>query len=130
MGLAALFPSSYSQAALFGAGAAGTFITLIRVFTKLAIPDTTSFVGGGPPFISPLLPSFLSCVLTVCSPLLCADLVFSSSVYFGLSAFIVLCCVVCYLLLLRLDYAQHHMRREVRCSPPPSSPLACHPWPF
>ena len=81
LGLAALFPSSYSQAALFGAGAAGTFITIIRVVTKLAIPSEK-------------------------------NLFFSSSVYFGLAAFIILCCVVCFLLLLRLDYAQYHLQRE------------------
>jgi len=78
-GMASLFPPVYSQALQNGNGVAGVVACILRIVTKLSLPETTS------------------------------GLRISTLIYFIISAFIMLLCIISYTLLVRLPFSKFYL---------------------
>lgn len=78
-GMASLFPPLYAQAIQNGNGIAGVIASLLRIVTKASLPETTE------------------------------GLRVSTHIYFIISAFIMLLCLLSYCVLVRLPFAKYHL---------------------
>jgi len=82
LGLAALFPPTYTGAVMTGMGIGGIISVAMRIITKLALPATPKGTQ------------------------------ISAIIFFSLAAFIMLLCIVAYFLLMNTQYAKFHLTHK------------------
>eukprot|EP00163_Fabomonas_tropica_P020882 TRINITY_DN367_c0_g1_i3.p1 TRINITY_DN367_c0_g1~~TRINITY_DN367_c0_g1_i3.p1 ORF type:complete len:404 (+),score=89.65 TRINITY_DN367_c0_g1_i3:287-1498(+) len=83
-GLAALFPASYIGATMSGVGVGGLIVGIIRVVTKISLPNNPDGVRTG------------------------------SYIYFFIGAFLMLLCILGFFALGRVPYGRYHLRKAAQ----------------